>query len=41
MMNKKMPLFYRFNRVFLGFIFKLYYNPKLIGKENNNLIEVT
>lgn len=34
MMNRKMPLFYRFNRVFLGAIFKLYYNPKLIGKEN-------
>ena len=34
MMNKKMPFLYKFNRVVLGFIFKLYYNPKVIGKEN-------
>ena len=33
-MNKKLPFLYRFSRVFLGAIFKLYYNPKLIGKEN-------
>ena len=26
--------FYRFARVVLGFIFKIYYNPKVIGKEN-------
>ena len=26
--------FYRFSRVFLGFIFKLWYHPKVIGKEN-------
>ena len=25
--------FYRFARVVLGFIFKLYYHPKVIGKE--------
>ena len=30
----KGPLLYRFSRVFLGFIFKLWYNPKIIGKEN-------
>ena len=34
MMNRKLPFLYKFNRVFLGFIFKLYYNPKIIGKEN-------
>ena len=34
MMNKNIPFIYKFNRVFLGTIFKLYYNPKLIGKEN-------
>lgn len=33
-MNKNIPFIYKFNRVFLGAIFKLYYNPKLIGKEN-------
>lgn len=33
-MNKKIPFIYKFNRVVLGFIFKLYYNPKIIGKEN-------
>ena len=26
--------FYRFSRVVLGFIFKLWYHPKVIGKEN-------
>ena len=33
-MNKKIPFLYKFSRVVLGFIFKLYYNPKLINKEN-------
>ena len=32
-MNKT-PLLYKICRVVLGFIFKLYYNPKIIGKEN-------
>ena len=34
MMNSKISFFYKFNRSVLGFIFKLYYNPKIIGKEN-------
>ena len=34
MMNSKVPFIYKFNRVFLGAIFRLYYRPKLIGKEN-------
>lgn len=29
-----MPLLYRVGRALLGPIFKLYYNPKIIGKEN-------
>ena len=33
-MNKKVPIFYRINRVILGAVFKFYYTPKLIGKEN-------
>ena len=33
-MNNKKPLLYRICRVVLGFIFKLYYNPKIIGSEN-------
>ena len=33
-MNNKTPLLYKICRVVLGFIFKLYYNPKVIGKEN-------
>ena len=33
MMNK-MPLLYRVSKIVLGPIFKLYYNPKIIGKEN-------
>lgn len=31
--NNKMPI-YKFGRVVLGFIYKLWYNPKVIGKEN-------
>ena len=30
----KGPIFYRLARTILGFIFKLYYNPKIVGKEN-------
>ena len=33
-MNNKTPLLYKISKVVLGFIFKLYYNPKIIGKEN-------
>lgn len=33
MMNK-MPLLYRIGRFILGPIFKIYYSPKIIGKEN-------
>mgnify|MGYP003299992906 CR=1 FL=1 len=32
-MNKA-PLLYKISKVVLGFIFKLYYNPRIIGKEN-------
>ncbi|MBQ2946266.1 MAG: 1-acyl-sn-glycerol-3-phosphate acyltransferase [Bacilli bacterium] len=32
-MNKT-PLLYKICRVVLGFVFKLYYNPTIIGKEN-------
>lgn len=32
-MNKT-PLLYKISKVVLGFIFKLYYNPRIIGKEN-------
>ena len=35
MENKKLPeRFYKFIRPVLGFIFKVYYNPKVYGKEN-------
>jgi 1-acyl-sn-glycerol-3-phosphate acyltransferase len=35
MENKKLPeRFYKFVRPILGLVFKLYYNPKVIGKEN-------
>lgn len=34
MMNHKVPILYRIGRTILGPIFKLYYNPKVIGKEN-------
>ena len=33
-MNRKVPFLYKFNKLVLGFIFKLYYNPTIIGKEN-------
>ena len=33
MMKHKMPLLYRVGRAILGPIFKLYYNPRIIGKE--------
>ena len=33
MMSHKMPMLYRVGRFILGPIFKLYYNPKIIGKE--------
>ena len=32
-MNKKVPPLYYIGRFILGPIFKLYYNPKIIGKE--------
>ncbi len=34
MMNKKIPLFYRVARFILGPIFKFYYRPHIIDKEN-------
>lgn len=34
MMNKKVPFLYRFFKFILGPIFKWYYNPTIIGKEN-------
>ena len=34
MKNKKYPVFYRLCKIILGFGFKLFYNPKIIGKEN-------
>ena len=34
MLNRKVPFLYKFGRFLLGPIFKLYYNPKIIGKEN-------
>lgn len=33
-MNRKVPPLYYIGRFILGPIFKLYYNPKIIGKEN-------
>lgn len=33
-MNKKLPPLYYVGRAILGPIFKLYYNPKIIGREN-------
>lgn len=33
-MNSKVPMLYKIGRFILGPIFKLYYNPKVIGKEN-------
>lgn len=34
MMNSKTPLLYTISKIILGPIFKLYYNPTIIGKEN-------
>ena len=34
MMNKKVPFLYKFGKVILGPIFKWYYHPTIIGKEN-------
>ena len=34
MMNKKVPFLYKFGRFILGPIFKFYYTPTIIGKEN-------
>lgn len=33
-LNKKVPFLYKFGRFILGPIFKFYYNPTIIGKEN-------
>ena len=33
MMNSKTPILYKISKVVLGCIFKLYYNPKIVGKE--------
>ena len=33
-MNSKTPFLYTVSKIVLGFIFKLYYNPKIIGKDN-------
>ena len=33
-MSSKTPLLYTISKIILGPIFKLYYNPKIIGKEN-------
>ena len=33
-MNKDCPLLYKISKIVLGTIFKLYYNPTFIGKEN-------
>lgn len=33
-MNSNVPFLYKFGRAILGPIFKFYYNPKIIGKEN-------
>lgn len=34
MMMNKTPFLYRLSKVILGTLFKLYYNPKFVGKEN-------
>ena len=36
-MNKKVPFLYHFGRVLLTPVFKIYYNPVVIGKENLNV----
>lgn len=33
-MKEKTPFLYKISKIILGFIFKIYYNPKIIGKEN-------
>ena len=33
MMKNKTPLLYKISKIVLGFIFKLYYNPTIVGKE--------
>lgn len=33
MMNSKAPLLYKISKIVLGPIFRLYYNPKIVGKE--------
>lgn len=33
-MNHKVPILYKIGKAILGPIFKFYYNPKIIGKEN-------
>ena len=33
MMNSKAPFLYKLSKIVLGFVFKLYYNPKIVGKE--------
>ena len=33
-LSKERPFLYRFGKTILGPIFRLYYNPKIIGKEN-------
>jgi len=33
MMTKKAPILYTLSKIILGILFKLYYNPKIIGKE--------
>lgn len=37
MMNKKVPFLYHFGRFLLTPVFKVYYNPVVIGKENLNV----
>lgn len=34
MMSNKTPLLYSLSKIILGAIFKLYYNPKIVNKEN-------
>lgn len=33
-MNRRVPFLYKFGRFILGPVFKFYYSPKIIGKEN-------
>ena len=41
MMNKKVPFLYYFGRTILGPIFKWYYNPTIICKENIPILNNT